>query len=125
VTGVEVTLDAVAPDGSYIHIGRVTCDATGTFSYLWTPPNEGKYTIIATFEGSNSYGPSYATTAVGVTAAPSPSATAEQAGTLQNTVEALKSTVEALQPLTTALLVLVIIAILMSVVNLYALRKRK
>jgi hypothetical protein len=36
---------------------------------MWTPPITGKYTITATFEGSNSYWPSSAETAIGVTEA--------------------------------------------------------
>ncbi len=72
LTGVEVTLDAMAPDGSFINIARVTSDASGFFSYLWEPEQEGKYTVIATFEGSESYYASYSETAVGVGPAPSP-----------------------------------------------------
>jgi hypothetical protein len=70
--GVEVTLDAIDPDGAFINIGRTTSDMSGFFSHQWTPEKEGKYTIIATFEGSNSYWSSYAETAVGVDPAPSP-----------------------------------------------------
>jgi len=55
-TGVPVSIDAVDPNGNYIHIGNATSDITGAFSYQWTPPDvPGKYTIIATFAGSNSY----------------------------------------------------------------------
>jgi LPXTG-motif cell wall-anchored protein len=39
---------------------------------MWIPPTQGEYTIIATFSGSDSYGSSYAETAIGVTEAPSP-----------------------------------------------------
>jgi outer membrane protein assembly factor BamB len=65
--GVEVTLDAIDPNGNYISIGRTTSDMSGLYSYIWTPENEGKYTIIATFEGSKSYYSSYAETAIGIT----------------------------------------------------------
>jgi len=68
-TGVTVTLDTIDPNGNFIHIGAVTSDMSGMFSYLWTPEIEGKYTVIATFEGSNSYWSSYAETAIGVSAA--------------------------------------------------------
>ena len=71
--GVPVKLHAVGSDGSVVDIGTVTSDMSGLFKKLWTPPAEGEYTIIATFEGSKSYWPSYAETAVGVTAAPAPS----------------------------------------------------
>jgi hypothetical protein len=76
-TGVPVSIDAVDPNNNFIHIGNATSDITGAFSYLWTPPNvPGKYTIIATFAGSNSYYSSYAETACPVSqpvvAAPAP-----------------------------------------------------
>ena len=70
-TGVTVTLDAIDPNNNYVHIGTATSDMSGTFSYAWSPTIEGKYTIIATFPGSKSYGASYAETAAVVTAAPS------------------------------------------------------
>jgi hypothetical protein len=41
----------------------------GVFKKLWTPPAEGEYTIVATFEGSESYWSSYTETAVGVVSA--------------------------------------------------------
>jgi outer membrane protein assembly factor BamB len=69
-TGVEVTLDTIDPNGNWIHIGNATSDTSGTFSYMWTPDVPGKYTVIATFAGSESYWPSYAETAIGVDAAP-------------------------------------------------------
>jgi hypothetical protein len=55
-TGVPVSIDAVDPNNNFVHIGNATSDITGAFSYAWTPPSvPGKYTIIATFAGSNSY----------------------------------------------------------------------
>ncbi len=70
-TGVPVSLDAIDPNGNYIHIGNATSDLRGIFSYAWMPPNvPGKYTIITTFAGSNSYWPSSAETNVVVSAAP-------------------------------------------------------
>jgi outer membrane protein assembly factor BamB len=64
--GVTVRLTAVDPNGNSIDIGTVTSDNSGTFSYMWQPENEGKYTIYATFDGSESYWGSYAATALGV-----------------------------------------------------------
>jgi hypothetical protein len=70
-TGVEVTLDAVDPNGNFVHLGTVTSDTSGTFGYAWTTPDiPGKYTIIATFAGSDSYWPSYAETYAFVSEAP-------------------------------------------------------
>jgi hypothetical protein len=70
-TGVPVSIDAVDPNGNYIHIGNATSDISGTYSYQWTPPNiPGKYTITATFSADNSYyGSSGETAAVVVPAA--------------------------------------------------------
>jgi hypothetical protein len=71
VTGVEVTIDAVDPNNNFINIGTATSDGYGLFSYAWTTPNvPGKYTVIVTFAGSESYYPSYAETAMVVTEAP-------------------------------------------------------
>jgi hypothetical protein len=65
VTGVPVQLLAVKADGSMVEIGTVTSD-TGGFRYAWTPPDEGVYTITASFAGDESYGSSYATTGLSV-----------------------------------------------------------
>jgi hypothetical protein len=70
VKGVPVSIDVVDPAGNYKHIADVTTDMSGTFSYLWQPDTVGKYTVTATFAGSDSYGSSYAETAVGVVKAP-------------------------------------------------------
>jgi outer membrane protein assembly factor BamB len=70
--GVQVTLDAIDPNGNFVHIDTVTSDMSGMFSYQWCPEMEGKYTIMATFEGSEAYGSSYSETAVVVDPAPAP-----------------------------------------------------
>jgi hypothetical protein len=55
-TGVTVTLTAIDPNGNYITLGQATTDATGHFIYSWQTPNvPGKYTITATFSGTNGY----------------------------------------------------------------------
>ncbi len=55
-TGVTVTLTAIDPNGNYITLGSATTDASGHFIYMWTPPNvPGKYTVTATFAGTNGY----------------------------------------------------------------------
>jgi hypothetical protein len=70
-TGVEVTLDALDPNGNFVHLGTATSDTSGAYSYAWTTPEvPGKYVIIATFAGSESYYASYAETAAGVSEAP-------------------------------------------------------
>jgi len=79
VTGVPVSIDAIDPNGNFVHIADVTSDQSGLFSTLWKPSTPGQYTIVATFAGSQSYGASYAETAAGLTQAqattPTPTAT--------------------------------------------------
>ena len=67
ITGVPVTLTAIAEDGIYVDIGTTTTDGySGAFGVVWTPTTEGKYKIIASFAGDDSYGSSTATTFVAV-----------------------------------------------------------
>ncbi len=60
--GVPVKLQAISPNGATTDIATVTSNGYGIFAYEWTPTSTGMYTIIATFEGSNSYGSSQAAT---------------------------------------------------------------
>jgi hypothetical protein len=62
VVGVPVSIDAVDPNGNYVHIADITSDMSGTFSYTWTPTIPGDYAITATFAGDQSYGSSWAET---------------------------------------------------------------
>jgi outer membrane protein assembly factor BamB len=74
--GVPVKLTAIDPNGNFQTLGTVTSDADGNFAYIYNPQLPGMYTVTATFEGSNSYYGSHATThivvvsAAGVTPAP-------------------------------------------------------
>jgi hypothetical protein len=62
-TGVTVTLTALDPNNNTVTIGQATTNAYGLFNYQWTPPNvPGKYTVTATFSGTNGYYPSSAQT---------------------------------------------------------------
>jgi len=75
VKGVPVKLMAMRADGTVIDIGTaVTNGYYGVFSYAWTPPSEGQYTVVATFEGDESYGSSSAATGLLVVPAVSASA---------------------------------------------------
>jgi len=75
VTGVEVTLSAIDPNGNYIVLGTTTSDGSGSFGFEWETPNvPGKYTITATFAGSEAYFPSAAKTYAVVGEAPAPTA---------------------------------------------------
>ncbi len=77
MTGVPVTLTAIASDGTVTEIGTVTTNAYyGTFSQTWTPQTTGDYKIIASFTGDDSYGSSGAATALTVAQAPTATTTA-------------------------------------------------
>jgi hypothetical protein len=69
---VEVTIDVLDSNGNYRNIGTAETDATGAYSFMWTPDIPGKFNVIATFGGSESYYASYASTAFGVDEAPEP-----------------------------------------------------
>jgi hypothetical protein len=74
-TGVPVSIDAIDPNGNFIHIGNATSDANGVFGYVWQTPNiPGKYTVTATFAGTNGYWSSNAQTIMDVQSAPSATA---------------------------------------------------
>ena len=111
--GVEVTLDAIDPNGNYIHIGTVTSDINGNYGYAFTPEVPGTYQIIATFAGSKSYGPSFATTYLAVGEAP------------QSTPPVEIPAYPDYTPLFTGIIAAVVVAILIGIVNLVVLRRRK
>jgi hypothetical protein len=75
VKGVDVTIDVIDSNSNFRNIGSATSDANGAFSYMWTPDIPGKYTVTATFAGSESYYPSHAETSFGVMEEPAPTAT--------------------------------------------------
>jgi hypothetical protein len=77
-TGVPVSLDALDPNGNFVHIGDATSDTNGFYS-LAVDTNtlnagSGTYRVIATFDGTNSYGSSSSESAFTVNSAqPTPS----------------------------------------------------
>jgi hypothetical protein len=78
VTGVPVILSALDSNNNVEDIGIATTNGYyGTFSYAWTPPIKGTYTIMATFAGDASYGSSSAATAITVGPAPTVAPTIE------------------------------------------------
>ncbi|MEM0489286.1 MAG: PQQ-binding-like beta-propeller repeat protein [Candidatus Bathyarchaeia archaeon] len=110
VKGVSVDIYAIYPDGTYNHIGTAETEplAGGVYGIAWKPPMEGTYTIIAVFNGDESYGSSSAGTVIHVTPAPPEVATQEQ---VESTTEATKSAIAALQPLLAAMIAMTIICI--------------
>jgi len=83
ITGIPVALTAIASDGTTYNIGMATTNGYyGTFAQTWTPPKQDVYTIIATFEGDDSYGSSSAATSISIepaTTTATPTATTTQA----------------------------------------------
>jgi outer membrane protein assembly factor BamB len=115
--GVPVTIDAIDPNGNFVHIATVTSDMSGLYSYQWMPENEGKYTVIATFEGSDAYFASYAETAIGVGPAVAPSGPIEPEPT--EPTEAPLITTEL------AIILAVIVVAVIGIAAYWVLRKRK
>jgi outer membrane protein assembly factor BamB len=70
ITGVQISLSVIDANGNYRTIGTATSDASGTYSYQWTPDITGKYTVIASFAGSNAYYGSSAESSLAVDNAP-------------------------------------------------------
>lgn len=79
VTGVPVQITIKAQDGTTVQTATVTSDSSGTYHYAWTPAQAGEYSVIANFAGTQSYGPSSATTALVVNAAQATPAPVQQA----------------------------------------------
>ena len=75
ITGVPVTFSVLDSNGNFRTIGTSTSNSDGTFDFTWTPDISGHFTVTATFEGSQSYYSSHASTAFYASpeaAAPSP-----------------------------------------------------
>jgi len=123
ITGVPVTLTAVDQDGDWIDIGTVTTDGYyGAFGLAWTPPEEGTYKIIASFESDESYGSSGASTFV--TVGPAPAEVEEvDLAPLESSVSDVEDN---LSNQTTYIIVILVIVIIALVIALYfGLRSRK
>ena len=144
-TGVPVTLVAIAADGSSETIGMVISDVSGTFATSWTPKAQGLYTIVANFDGTDSYYKSWAETHVVVGAAPAtvnvPSAndvasavvsqipTAAPFPTVPSASDVASQVVSKIpstdNTMMTVVVVAVVVAILIGIVNLVMLLRKK
>jgi hypothetical protein len=67
---VDISIWAFDSNGKEVHIGDTTSDASGRFSYTYTPTTAGDHEIYAYFMGSKSYYGTYAKTDMTVMAAP-------------------------------------------------------
>ena len=114
-TGVQVTLTALDPNNNTENLGTYTTDGKGNFAVLWTPPVPGKYTITATFAGTDSYWPSSSQTfiAVGPAAAPTTTTT--------TVVSSGVSATTLYEAIAAVIVVIIVVAIVLAVLML---RKR-
>jgi outer membrane protein assembly factor BamB len=114
-TGVPVKLIVVHPDGNVEWIYTRTTDMYGHFEHMYIPPTEGTYKILACFDGSESYWPSVAETAIAVQPGSSP---AQQFGWQELTETSFTIT-------EIAIITAVAVAIVIGVVSYWMLRKRQ
>jgi hypothetical protein len=120
VSGVPVRIFVTHPDGNVTDLDYAIGDSGGSFAKMWAPPSEGLYQVTAVFEGTDAYGSSYATTYIGVEAADSadfPEYGSPQWPAYPETMT--YTTVDLV------LIAAVVVAIVIGVINLLALRKRK
>jgi outer membrane protein assembly factor BamB len=69
-TGVPINIAVIDANGNYRSIGTAVSDSSGAYSLQWTPDISGKYTVVATFAGTNAYYGSSAETAFAADNAP-------------------------------------------------------
>ena len=74
VEGVEVVVSVLDPNNNFYEVGRTTSDVNGFYKLAFEPLVPGEYTVYASFEGSESYWPSQAVTAISVEEAPAATA---------------------------------------------------
>jgi hypothetical protein len=53
--GVQVYLTAIDPNKNTVSLGTTTTDSSGFYSFSYTPPISGHYTVIATFDSTGAY----------------------------------------------------------------------
>jgi hypothetical protein len=116
MTGVQVKLSAIDPNGNSIDIGTATTDPYhGTFSFAWTPNTQGQYNVMATFMGSDAYGSSSAATGI-VVGAPASTAAPSTATPINN--DAVNNTI-----IMSAIAVGVAVIIAVAIATILILRK--
>jgi len=86
-TGVPVTISVLDSNGNYRQIGSTTSDASGMFTFTWTPDIPGDYTVYAIFAGSQSYYGSSAETSFNVNAPATVTPTATPQSNLATTAD--------------------------------------
>ena len=112
-SGVPVTISVVDANGNFREIGTATTDSSGSYTLSWMPDISGKYSVVATFAGSEAYYGSYAQTGFVVDEAPST--------TTQPTPQPESPADMYILPMSIAIIVVIIIV---GIVLLLAIRKR-
>jgi hypothetical protein len=124
ITGVPVTLTAVDSESNWIDIGTTTTDGYyGTFGLEWTPPEEGKYEIIASFESDDSYGSSGASTFVTVGPATEEVDVAPLEGSVSNVEDSVGNLESGMSNQTTYIIVILVLVIIALVIAVYSMLK--
>ncbi|MGD0644671.1 MAG: hypothetical protein ABSA75_07185 [Candidatus Bathyarchaeia archaeon] len=115
-TGVPVDITLIDPNGNIINEPTVTSDTSGHFSFTYNTAKgvPGTYTALVTFQGSNSYWPSYSESTFVV--APAPTGTTAPTATPTSIADMY------FIPLSIGIIVLIIIVF--AVLVLLMLRKR-
>ena len=85
VTGVEVAISVLDPNGNIYDVGTATSDESGTYCCQFIPAVPGQYTVIATFAGSEAYCGSTAETYLQVNNAPTVTAPPESPAPMTDT----------------------------------------
>ena len=86
-TGVPVSIDVLDSNGNYRQIGTTTSDASGMYTFTWTPDIPGDYTVYTIFAGSQSYYGSSAETSFNVNAPATVTPTATPQSNLATTAD--------------------------------------
>jgi hypothetical protein len=125
VTGVTVKITSMDPNNNTKDYGTVTTDAHGNYVFEFEPEVPGMYQLIVTFEGSDSYWRSSATTYVKVGPAAEEAPSAEDIA--ETTVGRLPAYPEIPAYLTIDLVILILAAIgvVIGLIAYMALRKLK
>ena len=116
VIGVPISIDVIDSNGNQRNIGTAMSDASGAFSFNWIPDIPGKYTLTASFAGSESYWPSFSETSFAAeSTAPTPT----------NIQPSFDASTQAVQNTVIAAAVAIIIAIAIGfAISIITLRKR-
>jgi len=125
VTGVTVHITAMDPNNNTRDFGTATTDALGNYVFEFEPEVPGMYQLIVTFEGSDSYWRSSATTyvKVGPAAEEAPSA-AEIADTTVGRLPAYPE-IPAYLTIDLVIVILVAVGVVIGLIAYMALRKLK